>query len=207
LLAHTDELGTPRSFGQGVAVVVALFADRHEAWSWAARRGGALRVVEVSDPYALHPEGGWSPRRVIEVDRGAAPAWDEREVTRISEEVADEVEAGRALRALRPLCTLGAGTAFVTRAPYSSAGNAWAPTQCGGRAAVVRVDQVRFRAVVLRDRDGGATLAQVVGAACDSPEIVKWRYSRDGREAIRGERYVHPLDVRAAAPPSRCCGG
>jgi hypothetical protein len=195
-LLHTDELGATAGPG-GVVVVAGLFESRAAAASWMGARGGGLRIVAIRDPRA---HGTTDIRHVVEIDRREARAYRASEV--------DAITSGRsaaALRSLRPLCTLPAGSAFVVRGWPSS--QMWVEARCGREAAYVRVADTRFQTVVRRV-DGETRISQVVLVECDMATIDTWRWNEDeGRWTVSGHDYFpHPLDGDAAASGGGCGG-
>lgn len=194
---HTDQLDDGGSrlavTRSGIAIVIGTFATRDAAASVAAKArritGERATVIDIAAATTADSLGE-TAHSVTVVDRGRpVPAWSAREIAAIYEKLDNgdyqgdrEAELARELHGHTPLCMVNPGELFLFRVKDLK----WyelAPVRCRNEPAYIPwTSSLLGHAVIVPDKHG-YRLYQVVGAACDSPDIRDWRYDEQGRHS------------------------
>jgi hypothetical protein len=205
---HTDQLddgGTRIVVADpGIAIVIGSFATPAAAKSAADRApaidGVHARVIDLASSERADSLGE-EAQLVTVVDRGApVAAWSARDIEAVSNrldsgeyEGTREQALARELAKHRPACTVQPGQLFEARAKdlrwYE-----FAPVRCGrNRAYIPWTASLLGHAVIVRGKSGDR-LFQIVGAACDSPDIREWTYDEHGRHSAPAATVVASTD-------------
>ncbi len=202
-VTHTRQAGLE---GDGVAVVLGLFATRERADVYAQRHGarviGVLSREDAIDRFD-DESGGRRPDPIPAVTHVTAPsavaALSLRDIAHAEEAWNDtyrpddpqahrrraSVERARRIAAARPLCRVAPDRVFVFTTPPAArvelgmGYRSWEPVRCGGQLAWIPREATQAEAVVWTARDGGVVVTQVTLVECDVPTHTSWNLDAD----------------------------
>lgn len=160
--------------GDGIAVVVGLFATVADAQAWRSR---SPDLTLVAAPVLTQAAALERARQRFPVTHVVAPS-------PVAAYAYDDVRGlnpddPHAIDAIRPLCFIEPDTVFRPTS-VGVRGHAWEPVSCGARGAVVPQEATLTRAVVCHGRDGQTLVHQVTDVACDCALYTTWTLV-DGR--------------------------
>lgn len=183
-VVHTRYAGIE---GDGVAVVLGLFASADAARAWSRSHRGS-RAVEL--------RAVMTPQQALErhaIDHGGAHPDPIPLVTHVVGPEPVAAHGGTDLEAVERgeraavACRVQPGEVFVfPRDPRAGPGflgehHRWRPVRCGARLAWIAVEHTTATAVTWSDDAGAAYVTQVTGVECDVPTHTTWTIDEQWR--------------------------
>jgi hypothetical protein len=187
-VTHTHAAGLE---GDGIAIVMGLFATREAAETFRADRSelAIVGVLSDEDAIARFPvgAGGEAPAEIPIVTHVLAaesvPAYAIEQVRAVERSSSDEEQSPSETRGSRTERLAAARVAcrvepdaifFFARAPGNNL-RTWHPVRCGrDRVAWIELANTATTAVTWSDRDGRAFITQVSLVECDVPTHTTW---------------------------------